>query len=91
MPRQASVTQSSGTEWPRAAIDAPDAYYSQARACYVDGQVIVYDKQHNEIQVYALDSEPIIRSGKLIGMVDGRPFTMRPDCSCSKPYRRVAK
>lgn len=86
-----TTNQSSGTEWPRAAIDAPDAYYSQARARYQDGTVTVFDKQWNEVQTYVLDDEPAIRSGKLIGMVDGQPFTMRTDCSCSKPYRRDAK
>lgn len=86
-----------GLTWPRAKVDAPDAYWlaCQARLNRDDDagsmSVLVLDQKGRVQTEYILDAIVEVESGVLAGMVDGFPFTVINGCNCGDSFSRVPK
>ena len=83
----ATITSTDIT-WPKAYVDAPDAFYHRALAKLnvVDGTLDVYNLQGGKIATYTLVVPEINVNGHEVRGVlvdDGGPIIIRPDRGCS--------
>ena len=86
MPRAAVRETDPGYDWPKGTVDAPDAYYTAAQVRLVGTTVTIRDQSDTIRATYELDAPIVPRSGILVGLVGGFPFTVAHGCNCNKPF-----